>query len=92
LRLNANDTARLTVVLAKKVADRYGLSLIVEQEALEELVNATYEDAQQYGGRGVMEKIGDLLTDDFLDLQGQRVSQARLVLEGERLKAVALAG
>lgn len=92
LRLNANDTARLTVVLAKKVADRYGLSLIVEQEALEELVNATYEEAQQYGGRGVMEKIGDLLTDDFLDLQGQRVSQARLVLEGERLKAVALAG
>lgn len=90
LRLGTADTARLTVVLAKKVADRYGITLIIEQEALEHLVNATFEEAQKYGGRGIMEKIGDLLIDDFLELQGQRISQARLTVESDRLKAVPL--
>lgn len=86
LRLSAADTARLTVMLAKRVADRYGISLIIEQEALEELVNATFDEGEKYGGRGIQEKIMDLLGDDFIDLQGERISHARLVIKGDRLK------
>lgn len=88
LRLNAADTARLTVVLAKRVADRYGIALLIEQEALEELVSATFEEGEKYGGRGIQEKISDLLTDDFLDLQCERIARARLIVRGDRLKAV----
>ncbi len=90
LRLGAADTARLTVMLAKRVADRYGISLIIEQEALEELVNVTFDEGEKYGGRGIQEKILDLLGDDFIDLQGDRISHARLVVRGDRLKAVSL--
>lgn len=90
LRLSAADTARLTVMLAKRVADRYGISLIIEQEALEELVNVTFDEGEKYGGRGIQEKILDLLGDDFIDLQGDRISHARLVVRGDRLKAVSL--
>ncbi len=77
-------------MLAKRVADRYGISLIIEQEALEELVNVTFDEGEKYGGRGIQEKILDLLGDDFIDLQGDRISHARLVVRGDRLKAVSL--
>ena len=90
LRLGAADTARLTVMLAKRVADRYGISLIIEEEALEELVNVTFDEGEKYGGRGIQEKILDLLGDDFIDLQGDRISHARLVVRGDRLRAVSL--
>lgn len=89
-RLSTADTARLTVMLAKRVAERYGISLIIEQEALEELVNATFEEGEKYGGRGIQEKISDLLTDDFLNLQCDRVSHARLVFNDEQLRVVPL--
>lgn len=87
LRLNAADTARLTVMLAKRVADRYGITLLIEQESLEELVSLTFDEGEKYGGRGIQEKILDLLSDDFIDLQGERITQAQLVVRGERLKA-----
>lgn len=90
LRLSAADTARLTVVLAKRVATDYDINLIIEQEALEELVNATFDEGQKYGGRGIIEKIGDLLVDDLIDLQGESIFQARLVIRDEKLKAVPL--
>ena len=90
LRLDTADTARLTVVLARKVANRFDINLIVEQEALEELVNVTYDEGQKYGGRGIMEKIGDLIVDDLLDLQGQQIYQARLIIENDRLRAIPL--
>lgn len=90
LRLNQADSARLTVILANRVAKRYGISLLIEQEALEELVSETFEEGEKYGGRGLQEKILDLLSDDFIDLQGDRTTQARLVVRGERLRAVPL--
>jgi hypothetical protein len=90
LRLGAADTARLTVVLAKKVANRFDINLIIEQEALVELVNATFDEGQKYGGRGIMERIGDLIGDDLLDLQGQQIFQARLIVKNDRLRAVPL--
>ena len=90
LRLGTVDTARLTVVLAKKVANRFDINLIIEQEALVELVNATFDEGQKYGGRGIMERIGDLIGDDLLDLQGQQIFQARLIVKNDRLRAVPL--
>jgi ATP-dependent Clp protease ATP-binding subunit ClpA len=89
-RLNQADSARLTVILAKRVAQRYGISLIIEQEALPELVQETFDEGEKYGGRGVQEKILDLLSDDFIDLQSTRVTQARLVMMAGSLKAVSL--
>ena len=90
LRLGEADTARLTVVLAKKVASEFDISLIIEQEALEHLVNVTFDEAQKYGGRGIMEKVKDLIADDLVDLQGNSIFQARLVVKEDRLRAVPL--
>ena len=90
LRLGTADTARLTVVLAKKVANRFDINLLIEQQALEELVNSTFDEGQKYGGRGIMERIGDLIGDDLLDLQGQQIFQARLIVKNDRLRAVPL--
>ncbi len=90
LRLGAADTARLTVVLAKTVASDLDINLIIEQEALEELVNATFDEAQKYGGRGIIEKIKDLIADDLVDLRGNSIFQARLVVKENRLRAVPL--
>ncbi|MDJ0576591.1 MAG: AAA family ATPase, partial [Xenococcaceae cyanobacterium MO_234.B1] len=90
LRLGEADTARLTVVLAKKVASEFDISLIIEQEALEHLVNVTFDEAQKYGGRGIMEKVKDLIADDLVDLQGNSIFQARLVVKENQLRAVPL--
>ena len=90
LRLGAADTARLTVVLANTVASDLDISLIIEQEALEELVNATFDEAQKYGGRGILEKVKDLIADDLVELQGRSIFQARLVVKENRLRAVPL--
>ena len=90
LRLGAADTARLTVVLARRVANRFDINLIIEQSALEELVNATFDEGQKYGGRGIMERISDLIGDDLLDLQGQQIFQARLIVDNDQLRAVSL--
>ena len=90
LRLGEADTARLTVVLAKRVASEFDISLIIEQETLEHLVNLTYDEAQKYGGRGIMEKVKDLIADDLVDLQGSRIYQSRLVVQEDKLRAVPL--
>ncbi len=90
LRLGEADTARLNVVLTKKVASVFDISLIIEQEALEEFVNATFDEAQKYGGRGILEKVKDLIADDLVDLQSRSIFQARLVVKENRLRAVPL--
>lgn len=89
-RLNKADSARLTVVLAKRVASRFGIDLVIEQEALLELVQDTFEEGEKYGGRGIEEKIMDLLSDNLLDLQGNRTAKARLTVVGGNLRAVNL--
>lgn len=89
-RLNQADSARLTVMIAKKVANDYGVTLIIEQEAMTELVTETFEEGEKYGGRGIKDKILDLLGDDLLDLQSGGTTQARLVLIEGKLKAVPL--
>ncbi|NMG11117.1 AAA family ATPase [Brasilonema sp. UFV-L1] len=89
-RLNQADSARLTVILAKRVASRYGINLVIEQEALSPLVEETFEEGEKYGGRGIQEKILDLLSDDFIDLQGSGTTTASLVVTGGVLKAQTL--
>lgn len=89
-RLNKADSARLTVQIAKKVASDYGIALIIEQEAMNELVTETFEEGEKYGGRGIRDKVLDLLGDDFLDLQGGDITQARLIMTDGKLRAVAL--
>ena len=90
LRLDQKGTAELTVRLARILAKDYGINLIIEQEPLEKLVNSTYEQAQEYGGRGITDELKDLLGDDLFDLQSQRVYQARLIVENDKLKVVPL--
>ena len=71
LRLNEADSGRLIVTLTKQLADSYGISLIIDQDSLQMLFNEVYEEAQKYGGRGIKDKVSDLLMDDFIDLQGR---------------------
>ena len=90
LRLSYSDNAKLTVVLAQKIAQQYGISLVIDQEALEELMPVVEDEASKYGGRGISEKIKDLLLDDFVDLQTEGVSQAKLIQKNDRLTAVSI--
>ena len=89
LRLNLADTARLTTILAKKIADEYEVTLIIHQRALNELMETIAEEADKYGGRGIMEKINDLILDDLIDLQADGVSHAKLEKQGDRFRAIA---
>ncbi|MDJ0717504.1 MAG: AAA family ATPase [Prochloraceae cyanobacterium] len=90
LRLSQQDTARLIVVLTKQIADNYGISLLVNDDSVQALFDATYDEAQKYGGRGIKDKVSDLLIEDFFDLQADRVSQAELRWDGKRLKVIPL--
>ena len=88
LRLSYADTAKLTTIMAKKIADEYEITLIIHQQALNELMGAVAEEADKYGGRGIMEKVNDLIQDDLIDLQADEVSHAKLEKEGDRFKIV----
>ena len=88
LRLSYADTARLTTILAKKIADEYEVNLIIHQQILNELMQAVAEEAEKYGGRGIMEKVNDLIQDDLIDLQADGVSHAKLSKQGERFTAI----
>jgi ATP-dependent Clp protease ATP-binding subunit ClpA len=88
-RLSKANMARLTVIIAKKVATRYGINLVIEPEVLPMLVQETFEEGEQYGGRGIEEKIKDLLIDNLVDMQAEGITQARLAVIDGNLKAVA---
>lgn len=87
-RLSKANMARLTVIIARKVAARYSINLVIEPDVLPQLVQETFEEAEQYGGRGIEEKIMDLLIDNLVDMQAERIAQARLVVIDEKLRAV----
>lgn len=88
LRLNPVDTAKLTYISAQRIAHRYDIILEIDEKILNELMQFAHEEAQKYGGRGIMEKISDLLLDDLIDLQTEGVSQAKLIIKNSRLTAV----
>lgn len=89
LRLGLAEQSQMILSLVKRFAqERYGINLVVGQEALAALLQETYEQAQNYGGRGVNEKIADLFTDELIDLQNRELSQAELIFQDNRLQIV----
>ncbi|MDL5052658.1 AAA family ATPase [Oscillatoria laete-virens NRMC-F 0139] len=88
-RLGLAEQGEMILRLVKRFAqDRYGIDLVVDRPALEALVQKTYEQAQNYGGRGVNEAITDLFTDELIDLQTQNIIRAELVLQDGRMQIV----
>jgi hypothetical protein len=75
------------------MGSEYGLRIALGREAMDALVEATSENAQRYGGRGMMEKLTDLLTDDLLDLreQGHREIFLKVVRQSSGVRVCACA-
>ena len=88
-RLELAEQGEMILLLVKRFAqDRYGINLVVDRPAIEALVQKTYKQAQNYGGRGVNEAITDLFTDKLIDLQTQSIIRAELVLQDGRMQIV----
>ena len=90
LKLSPHDLARLTVILARKLGQRFGIELIIDQACINILAVETLIEAQTYGGRGITEKLSDLFMDDLIDLQGDRVTNAKLIFSENKFKVVKL--
>lgn len=88
-RLEQTEQTEMIFRLMKRFAqDRYHIDVVVDEMGLTALVQATYEPAQNYGGRGVNEAIADLFTDDLIELQTQTIDRAYLRVEGEKMQLV----
>ncbi len=86
-RLELAEQTEMIFRLVKRFAqDRYNIEVVVDAPALTALVRATYEPAQNYGGRGVNEAIADLFTDDLIELQTQNIDRATLRIAGEKMQ------
>jgi AAA+ superfamily predicted ATPase len=80
--LEFSEQGEMIFRLMKRFAqDRYGIHLVIDSLALRALVQRTYEQAQNFGGRGVNEVISNLFTDDCIELQSQDIDRAELILE-----------
>lgn len=90
VRLSQEDLAKLTVILAQRLGQRFGIELIIDQVFLKVIVAKTLLEAKAYGGRGITEKLSDLFMDDLIDLQGERVTHAKLAFHENGLKVVKL--
>jgi SpoVK/Ycf46/Vps4 family AAA+-type ATPase len=88
-RLGLTEQGEMIFRLVKRFAqDRYGIDLVLDSPALAALVQKTYEQAQNYGGRGVNEVITDLFTDRCIELQSQGIVHGELVLEDGRMQII----
>lgn len=88
-RLEMAEQTEMIFRLVKRFAqERYNIEVVVDAPGLTALIRATYEPAQNYGGRGVNEAIADLFTDDLIELQAQNIDRAILSLEGEKMQIV----
>lgn len=88
-RLELAEQTEMIFRLVKRFAqDRYNIDVVVDEPGLNALVRATYEPAQNYGGRGVNEAIADLFTDDLIELQIQNIDRSQLRIEGEKMQLV----
>jgi len=87
-RLELAEQAEMILHLVKRLAqEKYGIDLVVDRPVLAALVQKTYEQAQNYGGRGVDRAIADLLTDDeLINLQTQGITRAELILQDGRMQ------
>ncbi len=87
-RLTDADMMQLTHRLADALARTYGLSLAIDEDALILLYSESREGAERSGGRGITERLKDLLIEDLLDLQGTGAEIVRLMVEHGRVRAV----
>lgn len=87
-RLTDADMMRLTHRLLDVLAQSYGLSIAVDEDSLMALYSAARDNAERAGGRGITETLKDLLIEDLLELQGGSHEIGRLVVEGERVRAI----
>ncbi|MBC6452204.1 MAG: AAA family ATPase [Hormoscilla sp. SP5CHS1] len=88
-RLELAEQAEMILRLVKRFAkEKYGIDLVVDRPVLAALVQKPYEQAQNYGGRGVNQAIADLLTDELINLQTQRITRAELILQDGRMQIV----
>jgi AAA domain (Cdc48 subfamily) len=87
-RLTDADMLQLTHRMADSVAATYGVRLVVDEDALVELFVASRDNAERAGGRGINEKIRDLLIEDLLDLQAGGCDLARLVVSDGKVRAL----
>lgn len=85
-RLGLAEQAEMILRLVKRFTkDRFGIDLIVDETALTALVKSTYEQAQNYGGRGINEALSDLFTDECIELQTQGITEAELIIEHNKI-------
>ncbi|MBC8121767.1 MAG: ATP-dependent Clp protease ATP-binding subunit, partial [Gemmatimonadaceae bacterium] len=77
-RLAERDNERLIQRLLGRLGSDYGIRVKLDRSAMDALVEKTREEAWTYGGRGILEKLSDLLTDDLLDLQERGFKEATL--------------
>jgi hypothetical protein len=87
-RLTDTDMMELTHRLSGVLARTYGVSLDVDEDALVALYAESRDGAQRSGGRGITERLKDLLIDDLLELQGDGRAVARIVVSEGRVRAV----
>jgi ATP-dependent Clp protease ATP-binding subunit ClpA len=87
-RLTDTDMMELTHRLSGVLARTYGVSLDVDEDALVALYAESRDGAQRSGGRGITERLKDLLIDDLLELQGDGRAAARIVVSEGRVRAV----
>ncbi len=86
-RLEPVEQTEMIFRLLKRFAqDRYQIEVIIDEPGLMALVRATYEPAQNYGGRGVNEAIADLFTEDLIELKTQNIERAILRVEGSKIQ------
>lgn len=89
-KLSDETFMELLFRMTQELGKRYGIAIEITAEAAGELM-ARAGSFQAAGGRGVKEHLTDMLTDQLLDLQAQRVTEARLVTAGNKLKLERLA-
>jgi hypothetical protein len=87
-RLTDADMLQLTHRMANGVAATYGVRLVMDEDALAALYIASRDNAERAGGRGINEKIRDLLIEDLLELQADGRDLARLVLSDGKVRAL----
>jgi len=82
------DMMQLTHRLADILAGTYGLSLAMDDDALMMLYSESRDGAERSGGRGITERLKDLLIEDLLELQGEGREIGRLIVMEGKVRAV----
>jgi hypothetical protein len=87
-RLTETDMMQLTHRLLDVLAKQYGLALAVDDDALVVLYVASRDAAMRAGGRGITERLRDVLLDDLIELQAEGREVGRVVLAEGQARAL----